>query len=166
MAGTLGGLLGVLGLLAWALSRNARFIPSPLVNKEAPALDFTLFTGERFSLTSHRGQVVVVNFWASWCTACKEEAPVLEAGWRTFRRQKAIFLGINIQDKREEALAFIQAHGKTYPNGPDMDGKLTIAYGVHAVPETFIIDREGKIVHKHFGPLTWEALSKQIKEVL
>ncbi len=73
---------------------------------------------------------------------------------------------MNIQDKREDALAFIRAHGKTYPNGPDPEGKITIDFGVYAVPETFFIDRAGRIAHKHFGPLTWEVLSKEMREIL
>lgn len=161
-----GGLLGLVGLFAWGLTKNARFIPSPLLNQQAPAIELTQFNGKRFSLADHRGHVVVVNFWASWCTACEEEAPVLEGGWRSFRDRGVVFVGVNIQDKREAALDFIRRHGKTYPNGPDPDGKLTIDYGVYGVPETFIIDRDGKVAHKHFGPLTWTALSNQMKELL
>lgn len=164
--GLMVAIVAVVGLFAWGLGRDATFIPSPLVEREAPALDYTLFSGERFSLAEHRGHPVVVNFWASWCTACKEEAPVLEAGWRTFRDEGLVFTGVNIQDKREDALAFIRSHGKTYPNGPDPEGKITIDFGVYAVPETFFIDRTGRIAHKHFGPLTWEVLSKQIREIL
>ncbi|MFQ6671777.1 MAG: TlpA family protein disulfide reductase [Candidatus Tectimicrobiota bacterium] len=164
--GVIGGLLGLIGLFAWGLTRDARFIPSPLVNQQAPALELTQFNGERFSLADHAGHVVVVNFWASWCTACELEAPVLEGGWLTFRDHGVVFLGVNIQDRREDALAFIREHGKTYPNGPDPDGKLTIDYGVYAVPETFFIDREGKIAHKHFGALTWAGLSTQITALL
>jgi cytochrome c biogenesis protein CcmG/thiol:disulfide interchange protein DsbE len=162
----IGGLLGLVGLFAWGLTKNARFIPSPLLNQQAPALEFTLFNGEPFSLADHRGHVVIVNFWASWCTACKEEAPVLEGGSRTFRDRGVVFLGVNIQDERKAALEFIRQHGKTYYNGPDPGGKITIDYGVYAVPETFFIDRGGKVAHKHFGPLTWAALSGQIKELL
>ncbi|MEE8161399.1 MAG: TlpA disulfide reductase family protein [Acidobacteriota bacterium] len=161
-----GGLLGLVGLFAWGLTKNARFIPSPLVNQQTPPLEFVLFNGERFSLTDYRGQVVVINFWASWCIPCKLEAPILEGGWLTFRDRGVVFVGVNIQDERREALAFIREHGKTYPNGPDHDGKITIDYGVYAVPETFFIDRNGKIAYKHFGSLTLAVLSKQIKELL
>ena len=161
-----GGQLGLVGLFAWGMTRNARFIPSPLVGQQAPALELTQFSGERFALADHRGHVVVVNFWASWCIACKEETPVLEGGWLTFRDRGVVFVGVNIQDEREAALDFIRHHGKTYPNGPDPEGKLTIAYGVYALPETFFIDRNGMLAHKHFGPLTWTALSKQMKELL
>lgn len=164
--GLMFGIVVVVGFFAWGLGRDATFIPSPLVNQEAPALEYTLFSGEPFSLVEHRGHPVVVNFWASWCTACKEEAPVLEAGWRAFRSEGAVFAGVNIQDKREDALAFIREHGKTYPNGPDPEGKITIDFGVYAVPETFFIDRSGRIAHKHFGPLTWEVLSKRVREIL
>lgn len=162
----LGGLLGLVGIFAWGLTKNARFIPSPLLGQQAPALELTQFNGELFSLADHRGHAVVVNFWASWCTACKEEAPVLEGGWLTFRDKGVVFLGVNIQDEREAALDFIRHHGKTYFNGPDLDGKITIDYGVYAVPETFFIDRSGKVAHKHFGPLTWATLSGQIEEIL
>ena len=161
-----GGLLGLVGLFAWGLTKNARFIPSPLVNQQTPPLEFVLFNGERFSLTDYRGQVVVINFWASWCTPCKLEAPILEGGWLTFRDRGVVFVGVNIQDERKAALAFIRSHGKTYANGPDHDGKITIDYGVYAVPETFFIDRNGRIAYKHFGSLTLAVLSKQIKELL
>jgi cytochrome c biogenesis protein CcmG/thiol:disulfide interchange protein DsbE len=162
----LGGNLALVGLFAWGLTRDARFIPSPLLNQKAPPLELELFNGGRFSLADHQGHVVVVNFWASWCTGCEEEAAVLEAGWRTFRPYGVVFLGVNIQDKREDALEFIRRHGKSYPNGPDPEGTITIDYGVYGVPETFFIDRQGRVAHKHFGPLRWETLAGIIRDLI
>jgi cytochrome c biogenesis protein CcmG/thiol:disulfide interchange protein DsbE len=150
---------GLLGLFAFGLTRNPRAIPSPLVSRPAPDFTLTTFDGKTFRLSEQRGKIVVINFWASWCyPACYEEAPVLEATWRAFKEKDVVVVGINIQDKKEDALQFIRRFDLTFPNGPDPDGKITIDYGIYGVPETFIIGRDGTIVFKQAGAVGWETL--------
>ncbi|MBI3456171.1 MAG: TlpA family protein disulfide reductase [Candidatus Rokubacteria bacterium] len=145
----------VLVLLGYGFRTDPRAIPSPLVGRRAPAFALTTFEGKPMSLDAYRGQVVVLNFWASWCyPACYEEAPVLESGWRAYRERGVVVLGVDIQDTEEPARRFIQQFGLTFPQAPDPQGKVSIDYGVYGVPETFVIDRDGWIRAKHVGAVT------------
>ena len=145
----------VLLLLAYGFRTDPRAVPSPLVGRPAAEFQLTTFDGKPVSLASLRGQIVVVNFWASWCfPACYEEAPVLEAGWRAYRERGVVVLGIDIQDTDEAARKFIERFGLTFPNAPDPRGKVSIDFGVYGVPETFVIDRNGRIRGKHVGAVT------------
>lgn len=159
-------ILPPVALLAFGLKGDPRLIPSPLVKKPAP--DFTIqpFDGRRIALGELRGRVVVVNFWASWCYECRLEAPALEATWRRYKERGVLFVGVNIQDREADARAFIREHGKTYRNGPDPTGAVSIAYGVYGVPETFVVDPEGRIQHKHIGAVTTEILREEIERLL
>ncbi len=155
-----------LGLLAFGLTGSPRVVPSPLVGKAAPDLALASFDGGRIALAELRGRVVVVNFWASWCVPCREEAPALEATWRRYRERGVAFVGVNVQDREAAARAFIAEHGKTYPNGPDTSDAVAIAYGVYGVPETFVLDRTGWVRHKHIGAVTRDVLEREIDRLL
>jgi len=155
-----------LALLAFGLTRDPRVVPSPLVGNRAPDFTLQLFDGGQVKLAELRGRVVVVNFWASWCLACREEAEALEGIWRRYRERGVMFVGVNVQDKETDARAFIREHGKTYPNGPDPSGIISIAYGMYGVPETFILDQEARIQHKHIGAVTREILEREIERLL
>jgi cytochrome c biogenesis protein CcmG/thiol:disulfide interchange protein DsbE len=120
----------------------------------APDFSLTEFNGERFSLADQRGKVVVVNFWASWCVPCQTEAPILESSWRRYRSQGIVFVGVDIKDTREDALAFIQRYGVSYTNGFDTDKKIYINYGVYGLPESFLVDQQGRVLHHNIGALT------------
>jgi len=110
---------------------------------------------------------VVVNFWASWCyPACWNEAPRLEAAWQRYKDQGVVMVGIVHQDTEGNAQDFIQKHSKTYPNGMDSKSRIAIQYGVYGVPETFFIDREGKIAYKHIGEINMETLTAKIEVLL
>jgi cytochrome c biogenesis protein CcmG/thiol:disulfide interchange protein DsbE len=155
---------GLLALLAWGLTRDPKLIPSPLIGREAPLFALELFDGGTWRLEEQRGNVVVLNVWASWCyPACWNEAPRLEAAGRRYRDQGIVLVGLNYQDREAEARAFIQRFGKTFPNGPDTGSKIAIAYAVYGVPETFFIDHAGWIYAKHIGEISWETLEAKIE---
>ena len=157
----------VLALLAYGFRLNPRDIPSPLVGRPASAFALRSFEGAPMTLAALRGKVVVLNFWASWCyPACYEEAPVLERGWRAYRDRDVVVLGVDIQDKDEAGLKFIRDFSLTFPNAPDPAGKVSVDYGVYGVPETFFIDRAGRIRFKHVGAITDEVLKRNVDALL
>ena len=157
----------VLVLLAYGFQTDPRAIPSPLVGKPAAAFALKTFDGSPVSLAALRGQVVVVNFWASWCyPACYEEAPALERGWKRYQDRGVTMVGVNIQDKEELARKFLNQFAHTFPNAPDPAGRVSVDYGVYGVPETFFIDRRGRIRAKHVGAVSDEILRKEIDRLL
>ena len=159
--------LPVLGLLAYGFRVNPRDIPTPLIDRPAAAFALTSYAGEPVSLDAYRGRVVVVNFWASWChPACYEEAPVLERNWRAYRDRDVVVLGVDIQDRAEAAKKFIADFSLTFPNVLDAAGRVSVDYGVYGVPETFFIDRRGRIRAKHVGAVTDEAFRHQVERLL
>ncbi len=158
--------LVVLALLAYGLTRDPRAIPTPLIDKPATPFTLTLFDGRQLSLEELRGQVVFLNFWASWCPPCRAEARTLEAAWQKYQERDVVFVGVNIQDTEEAARGFLQEFGITYPNGRDGAGKIAIDYGVWGLPETFIIDRDGRITYKHIGLLGWMTITTKLDEAL
>jgi cytochrome c biogenesis protein CcmG/thiol:disulfide interchange protein DsbE len=159
--------LPVVGLLAYGFRADPRAIPSPLVGRPASAFAVRTFDGRTVTLDSLRGQVVVLNFWASWCyPACYEEAPALEAGWRRYRERGVTVLGVAIQDDAAASRGFIERFGLSFPNAPDPGGKLSIEYGVYGVPESFVIDRRGRIRTKHVGAVTDEVFRTAVEPLL
>ncbi len=154
-------------LLAYGFWTDPRNVPSPLIEKPAPPFALTLFDGEHLSLDGLRGKVVVVNFWASWCfPACYEEAPVLEGTWRVYKDRDVVVVGVNVQDTEKAAHEFMDRFKFTFPNGPDPRGKISIDYGVYGIPETFVLDKEGRIAYKHIGAVTADGLTAQIEGLL
>jgi len=156
------------------LSQNPKDIPSHFLGK--PALDFKVAwiqgkdnidypTTEHFRLTDFRGKNVILNFWASWCISCRSEARDLEKIHQKFKDSDVTVIGIAIQDTIEEAQRFAQTFGKTYILGLDEDGKASIDYGVTGVPETFVINREGVVVHKEVGPVTTAMMEEWIAKL-
>ncbi len=159
--------LPVVVLLAYGFRTNPREIPSPLIGRAAAPFALRSFDGAPVSLESLKGRVVVLNFWASWCyPACYEEAPVLERSWRAFRDRDVAVVGVAIQDKEESARKFIRDFSFSFPNAPDPGGKVSIDYGVYGVPETFFIDRAGRIRRKHAGALTDELFRTEVEKLL
>jgi cytochrome c biogenesis protein CcmG, thiol:disulfide interchange protein DsbE len=157
----------VLALLAYGFRLNPRDIPSPLVGRPAAPFTLTTFEGAPMDLATLRGQVVVPNFWASWCyPACYEEAPVLERGWRAYRDRGVVVLGVDIQDKDEAGRVFIRDFSLTFPNAPDRAGRVSVDYGVYGVPETFFIDRQGSIRRKHVSAVTEAVFRDTVEQLL
>lgn len=120
---------------------------------EAPPIEFTSFEGETIRLADLRGKGVVVNFWASWCDPCRDEAALLEATWRREQDNGIVFLGLDYLDQEPAALKYLAEYSVTYPNGPDLRSDAARRYGIKGVPETFFIDPEGKIVQTVIGPI-------------
>jgi cytochrome c biogenesis protein CcmG/thiol:disulfide interchange protein DsbE len=151
-----GLVVALLALLVWKLVHDeGSEIPSALARGEQPpAPAFTLprlDVDGTLSLADLRGKAVVVNFWASWCDPCKEEAPVLEAAWRKHKDAGLIVLGVDFNDLRPDALRFMERAGVTYPVVYDRDGGLVAKFGATGVPETFFIDRRGRLVGKRIA---------------
>jgi cytochrome c biogenesis protein CcmG, thiol:disulfide interchange protein DsbE len=159
--------LPLLALLAYAFRTDPRAIPSPLVGRPAAAFALTTCDGKPLDLAAFRGQVVVLNFWASWCVpACYDEAPVLESTWRASQGRGLVVVGVAIQDAAEASQGFIRRFGLSFPNAPDPRGKVSIDYGVYGVPETFVIDRRGTIRAKHVGAVTADTLRASAEPLL
>jgi cytochrome c biogenesis protein CcmG, thiol:disulfide interchange protein DsbE len=157
----------VLVLLAYGFRTDPREIPSPLVGRPASLFKLTAFDGKPLSLEALRGQVVIVNFWASWCyPACYEEAPSLERAWKAYKDRGLVMVGVNYQDKDEPAKRFLAQFGHTFPNAPDPGSRVSVDYGVYGVPETYFIDRKGRVRFKRVGPVSDEMLKEQIERLL
>ena len=149
-------IFGLLSLLVYGLfyASNPQSIPSALIDREASDFSVTTFDGKLINLKELRGQPVILNFWASWCVSCRAEAHILEEAHRKYTPQGAVFIGIAINDTREASLGFIMRYGKTYNLAPDdRTGNISLDYGVTAVPETFLIDKQGIIRHKVLGAI-------------
>ena len=138
--------LPVLALLAYGFRVNHRDIPSPLVNRPAGTFALTSYSGEPMRLEAYRGRVVVVNFWASWCIPCRDEAPVLQQTYERYRDQGLVVLGVDVNDFRQDARRFMRRYGITYPVVYDGKGSTVGKWGVRGFPETFFVDRSGKLV--------------------
>jgi len=159
--------LPVLLLLGYGFRTNPGEIPSPLIGKPAAPFTLATFDGGQVSLEALRGRVVVVNFWASWCyPACYEEAPALARAWETYKDRGVMMIGINIQDKEEPAKKFLTQFGHTFPNAPDPAGRVSVDYGVYGVPETFFIDRAGRVRWKQVGAVTEQIFQERVETLL
>ncbi len=156
----------ILGLLAYGLTRDPNIIESPLVGRPAP--DFTLegLDVMELSLGDLNGRVVVVNFWASWCLACKQEHPYLVEAERKYAEEEVELVGIVYQDSRSNAERYIRQMGGSWPDLLDPGSRTAIAYGVFGVPETFFIDRNGVVAYKQIGPVDRNILDTWIPRLL
>lgn len=122
------------------------------IGKRVPNFTLTTFDGEQYSIEDYRGQVVLVNFWASWCKPCEQEAAELEQAWRNFKDQEVMFLGVDYVDTEREARTYLTKFDISYPNGPDLRTKISQAFRIRGVPETYIIGRDGTIVDIKISP--------------
>jgi cytochrome c biogenesis protein CcmG/thiol:disulfide interchange protein DsbE len=152
----------LMGFLAVGLSLNPREIPSPLINKPAPAFSLPSLDApeQKIATQDLRGKVWILNVWASWCVACRIEHPLLVE----FSKTGAVpIYGLNYKDKRDDAIRWLGKFGNPYTRSlSDTDGLVGIDFGVYGVPETFVIDKAGVIRMKHIGPVTPEVLRDDI----
>ena len=154
--------LVAVGFLFKGLFLNPREVPSPLVGKPAPAFSAPILgeAGKTFNSADMKGQVWLLNVWASWCAACRDEHPLLMEMAST---NKINTVGLAYKDVDAEAQQVLVTMGNPYKKViSDADGKIGIDYGVYGVPETYLIDKAGKIRYKHIGPLTPDVLVKTI----
>lgn len=146
-------------LLAYGLKLDPRKIPSPLIDKPLPAFALPTVADPARTVAAEdlRGRVYLLNVWASWCVACREEHPLLVDLAKT---GAVPIIGLNYKDPREDAIRWLKALGDPYETSlADLDGRVGIELGVYGVPETFLIDRDGIIRYKHIGPVTPEVLA-------
>ncbi len=144
-------IFALLALLAFGLLRNQE---GPItVGETVPNFTLTTFEGDQISLGSLKGKVVVLNFWASWCKPCEEEAAELETAWRMYQPSgEVIFLGVDYVDTEPEAKAYLEKFDVTYPNGPDLRTQISQAFRIRGVPETYIIGKDGKLASFKISP--------------
>lgn len=174
----------ILALLLFGLGQDPRAIQSPLPGGDAPGFRLAVLDGtptdramlvttadgspgDTISLEAHRGEVVVLNFFASWCVACRVEHGVLDRGARRYADRGVRFYGVLYQDSPENALRWIRAMGgQVYPSLLDPSSRTAIDFGLYGVPESYFIGPEGTLVYKHVGPLTDEVLTRKLDEIL
>lgn len=158
----LGLFVVLVGFLAVGLNLNPRELPSPLIDKPAPAFKVPQLHAldKTIARDDLKGKVWLLNVWASWCVSCRQEHPVLVE----LAKSNAVpIYGLNYKDQREAGLAWLVQHGNPYViSAFDQDGSVGIDFGVYGVPETFLIDKNGIIRYKHTGPVTPDAVQNLI----
>lgn len=161
--------IGVAAIFGSRLNRDPNLVTTPLIGQPAPTRTVPLLEDDgTLSLADLRGRIVVVNFWASWCVACREEHPALTAAASAYRKAGVTFVGVNYQDRNASAVAFLDALGRgdSYRYVADPQSRLAIDFGVFGVPETFFVDRQGTIVAKITGASTLPLLSRVLDDII
>ena len=146
------GVLFVLVLIGMRLIQNDS---SPIeLGRNPKDFSLTTYTGDVIHTADLRGKVVLVNFWASWCATCDEEAALLEQAWQVYQTtdpEGVIFLGVAYMDTEPASRAYLAEYGVTYPNGPDLRGAISKIYQVNSVPETYVLDADGTLRYLKIG---------------
>ena len=158
-----------MALMVWGLLNKAPVTGRSGINRiQRPAPEFTLplFDGSELQLSQLAGQPVVLNFWASWCSPCRDEALPLERTWRKYKDDGVWVVGVNIQDTSEDAGAHVSEFDVTYPNGLDAAGAITVDYGVIGLPTTFFVDRQGVIQRRWVGAISEGQLAAWVGELV
>jgi len=154
--------IGLVAFLLVGLRHDPREIPSPLINKPAPAFQLKQLQDptKTFSAQEMRGKVWLLNFWGTWCVACREEHPLLIQ----YAKTNAVpIYGVDYKDERSTAMQMLDDEGNPYTlTASDPEGRLSIDYGVYGAPETFLIDRDGVVRYKQIGSITEDAWQKEI----
>ena len=147
-------------------SKNTKAPVSHLVGKEAPPFVLNTFDNKTINLENLKGKAVVLNFWSSWCIPCKDETAAINRANLNYPESKIVFIGVNIWDDEENALNFLRMYPSDYINGYDPDNEIHVNYGIQGVPETFFIDREGKISNRYQGELNDNIINYFAGEIL
>ncbi len=157
--------LGLLAVLGIGLVRSQR--GSIRVGDRVPDLILSTFEGDEIHFADLRGQIVVVNFWASWCKPCEQEAVELEQAYQMYKDKGVVFLGVDYVDTETEAREYLAKFGITYPNGPDLGTRISQAFRILGVPETYIIGPDGRLAALKIGPyLSLNEIVNQIETVM
>lgn len=163
------GVLALAALLALGLENRSPVTGrsgATRIDKPAPQINMPLYGGGSMTATDYAGKPVVVNFWASWCGPCKQEAPIFERLSREYRERGVMFIGVNIQDAESDAEAYLREYDITYPNGKDDDGSISIDYGVIGIPVTFFIGRDGIVQRRWAGVMRETQLRQWTDELV
>ncbi len=156
--------VALIGLFGYGLTKDASLIPSPLVGSPAPEFRLARLDAlDSVALSELRGRAVVVNFWASWCLACRQEHASLVRAWRRYRDRGVVMVGVIFQDSKANARAYLAENGGGWTQLVDPKSRMAINYGVYGVPETFFIDADGIVRHKHIGPVSDSLLDTEIE---
>lgn len=157
-------------LLRWYLDRDEAVSSPPLgdaLSAQSTAPDFALpaLNGGTVRLSDYRGRVVLVNFWATWCGPCRVEMPEIEQAYRTYRDAGFVAIGVNQLEPDTEVRAFVEEYQLTWIFVLDQSGAVSQEWKVYGIPQSYLIDREGKIVQSWLGPLTYEELERALQEL-
>jgi cytochrome c biogenesis protein CcmG, thiol:disulfide interchange protein DsbE len=153
-------------LLGAGLGHDPNRLPAVLEGRQAPDFDLaTIDGGQRVRLADLRGQVVVLNFWASWCTACRVEEPVLGDAFERYRDRGVAVLGVSFQDSATDAGAYAASNRISWPLLSDPGSRTGLAYGVTGLPETYFIGPDGRVAHKEAGPLTTDLVEREVRSL-
>lgn len=159
--------IAILGLFYYGLtSQRLQTGIAPRPNAPAPDFSLSTFDGKPIHLADLRGKSVILNFWASWCGPCADEQPVLNDVAKRYEAQGVVVVGVNVQDKQADALAFMARHGVAYPVVVDPNGAVYINYGVVAVPETYLITPDGAISQKFAQPVSSNTLVPAVEQLI
>lgn len=167
----------IIGILGFGLTRDPKAIDSPLPGKAAPPFALEVFAagegptalavGDTVRLANHDGEVVVLNFWASWCLQCRDEHQDLSVTATRYHDRGVRFVGVLYNDKPDFGLRWIrEMGGQSYPSVLDPRTRTAIDYGLYGVPETFFVGRDGRVAYKHIGPITARMLSAKLDSLL
>jgi DsbE subfamily thiol:disulfide oxidoreductase len=155
--------LAAAGLTMWGIGRIA---PQSRIGQPAPDFALDLLDGSTLALSDLRGQTVVVNVWATWCETCRDELPDLQHIWEEYKEQDAVIVGVAFEDDAGQVLEMARELGLTYPLGSDTDGHIAASFGITGVPETFVIDTQGRITRVFIGQVNAEQLRTELDELL
>ena len=153
--------IGVMGTTT-ATSRSGK----ELVGKKAPSFVAPKVGGQLVSLENYKNKPLVLNFWASWCPPCRDETPRMERIWRKYEDQGVVILGINVQDGEKEAERYISEFGVTFSNALDLDGSITVDYGVTGLPVTFFIDNDSVVTGRWVGSISEDRLDNWVSNLI